>query len=599
MWVQDWKIGSTMAQRRTLGPFGSGVVILGSIVAAAGCGSDPSAGEPAGQLAFTANSLALGPDRSATVTVRNGGGMAVGPVGLSAAPVAGPGGASLPGTAVRYEPNEISTLNPGESRSVTVEIDLGGSVQPGSYSTSLVASVADAGTGAASEARLPVSFEVAAHETVTGVSSVQITEPAEGLRRGDVVQIRVEARDDSGALMEGVPVGWSLDPPSGGFLGGNGQLVAYDTTPLRVVAQVGGLADTLTVTATERSWTGTLVPIGQGQETTRRTSDLWLHGDHAYLGTHTGGAGGNTLFVWDVSSPEAPVLSDSVRVDARVVNDVKVRADGRLAVITHEGSNDGANGITLLDLDDPAHPRVIGRTTAGLETGVHNAWIEGDYLYLVADGTGVGLRILDVSNPEAPVTVGSFSGSETTFLHDVYVRDGLAFLSHWNAGLIVLDVGHGMAGGSPAAPVEVSRIETSGGQTHNAWYWPAAGYVFVGEEDTSTPGVMHVVDFRDPSRPVEVATFALPEHTPHNFWLDEDRGVLFMAWYGQGLRALDVNGELLGELDRQGREVASVHHQGPASCGFPGTCTWAPQLHRGRIFVSDMGFGLTVLDPIL
>ena len=34
--------------------------------------------------------------------------------------------------------------------------------------------------------------------------------------------------------------------------------------------------------------------------------------------------------------------------------------------------------------------------------------------------------------------------------HDVYVRDGLAFLSHWDAGLIILDVGNGMAGGSPA-----------------------------------------------------------------------------------------------------------------------------------------------------
>ena len=62
-----------------------------------------------------------------------------------------------------------------------------------------------------------------------------------------------------------------------------------------------------------------------------------------------------------------------------------------------------------------------------------------------------------------------------------------AFLSHWDAGLIILDVGNGIAGGSPASPVEVSRIKTVGGQTHNAWYWPAAGYVFVGEENFGRP----------------------------------------------------------------------------------------------------------------
>ena len=59
-------------------------------------------------------------------------------------------------------------------------------------------------------------------------------------------------------------------------------------------------------------------------------------------------------------------------------------------------------------------------------------------------------------------------------------------------GLIILDVGNGVAGGSPTSPVEVGRVQTTGGQTHNAWYWPAGGYVFVGEEDFNAPGFMHV-----------------------------------------------------------------------------------------------------------
>ena len=193
---------------------------------------------------------------------------------------------------------------------------------------------------------------------------------------------------------------------------------------------------------------------------------------------------GNRLYTWTLNGSGMPTLSDSITVDARTVNDIKIRADGRLGVLTHEegdATEGGRNGVTFFDLADPAHPRVVSRFSAGLEPGVHNAWLEGDYAYLVVDGVGGGLRILDVSDPASPRVAASFYGG-SSFLHDVYVRDGLAFLSHWDAGLIILDVGNGMAGGSPASPVEVSRLSDLGGESHNVWYWPEAGYAFVGEE---------------------------------------------------------------------------------------------------------------------
>jgi hypothetical protein len=283
------------------------------------------------------------------------------------------------------------------------------------------------------------------------------------------------------------------------------------------------------------------------------------------------------------------------------VNDVKIRDDGRIAVMTHEISNDGLNGVTLLDMSDPFRPTAITRFTQGLESGIHNVWIEGDHVYLVVNGIGNGLRVLDIADPASPRMVASFYGG-SSFLHDVYVRDGLAFLSHWDAGLIILDVGHGIAGGSPENPVEVGRVRTRGGRTHNAWYWPETGYVFVGEENFGEPGIMHVVDASDLTDPREVATFRVPGHTPHNFWLDEDRGILFLAWYGAGLRAVDVTGGLLGELERQGREISGFLYAEPAPEAFcagndDATCAWAPQLHRGDVYVSDMNRGLLVLRP--
>jgi hypothetical protein len=387
-----------------------------------------------------------------------------------------------------------------------------------------------------------------------------------------------------------------------GFFSGD-RFVPYGSGTALLIARAGAVADTVEVTVEPRNLGGSFQRVGQGLQTQRFTSDLWVENGYAYLGSWSIREGpdttllGNTLYTWDVSRPEEPVLVDELEVDARTVNDVKVHPDGDLALITHEGSEDGLNGVTLLDLADPAHPTPITRFTEGLQPGIHNAWLDGDYAYLVVDGGG-GLRILDLSDPSQPFVVASFYGGKS-FLHDVYVRDGLAFLAHWSAGFIVLDVGNGMAGGTPESPVEVSRISNLGDQTHNAWYWPESGYVFVGEEDFGTPGRMHVVDFRDPANPREVATFSVPDQTPHNFWLDEDRGILYLAWYGQGIRALDVTGELMGDLSKQGREITGLRYNGgTGACDrVASTCNWAPQLEDGLLYLSDMNRGLVILRP--
>jgi hypothetical protein len=108
-----------------------------------------------------------------------------------------------------------------------------------------------------------------------------------------------------------------------------------------------------------------------------------------------------------------------------------------------------------------------------------------------------------------------------------------------------------------------------------------------------------VVDVQDPFQPEEVATFSIPGETPHNFWLDEERGILYAGWYSAGLRAIDVSGELLGELEKQDREIAAAVYGTDAGCRTDdGTCAWAPQLHNGLVFVSDLNTGLWAFRPL-
>ena len=68
------------------------------------------------------------------------------------------------------------------------------------------------------------------------------------------------------------------------------------------------------------------------------------------------------------------------------------------------------------------------------------------------------------------------------------------------------------------------------------------------------PGIMRVVDLSDISRPRQVATHEVPGSTSHNYWLDAETGTLYLAWYEQGVRIPDVSGELMGQLELQGRE---------------------------------------------
>jgi hypothetical protein len=579
------------------------VAVVAAVACLTGCSdsgsSDPNQpAEPTIQLVFSPSSVSFGEDRIRAVELQNTGDGAAGPVELTALEVIDNGGNAVPGAGLSVSPAAIPTLNAGTSRELTLTLDVSESAVSGDYQVTL-----EARLDGQAEASLGTSFSVVASGPV--ITTLEITGGIAQARQGEVVDFEVSATDDQGQTVDDPVVTWRAEPPSAGLVTADGEFVAYAVGTTRIIARAGAIADTVDIDVADRG-----APSGSFQVEWndpiefRYTSDHWEHGDAAYTGTWgcrqiAGGRCGDALYVWDITVRDAPVLTDSIKVDARVVNDVKVRADGTLAIITHEASNDGQNGITLLDLADPHHPVVITRfAPPDLAPGIHNVWIDDDYAYLVVDGAvpSSGLRVLDISDPANPLIVASFYGGGS-FLHDVYVRDGLAFLSHWTRGLIVLDVGNGVAGGSPTNPTEVSRIAIPGYDVHNAWYWPDSGYVFLGDE-IAVPGKVRVVDVSDLAAPREVASFTLAGAAPHNFWLDETSGIAYFSWYENGIHAVDVSGRLLGELDKQARQVASIQYDVGGVCFAPsGTCSWAPQVHDGFIYVSDLNSGLWVLRP--
>ena len=85
-----------------------------------------------------------------------------------------------------------------------------------------------------------------------------------------------------------------------------------------------------------------VLKVGKGVVSDKHTSDFWVFegvDGRDYAVTGTWGADG-TSFFWDVTDPANIKKIDSVKVDARTVNDVKVSQDGRISVIGREGASD-------------------------------------------------------------------------------------------------------------------------------------------------------------------------------------------------------------------------------------------------------------------
>ncbi|MGH7556186.1 MAG: hypothetical protein ACREMD_00090 [Gemmatimonadota bacterium] len=393
-------------------------------------------------------------------------------------------------------------------------------------------------------------------EVVAASGSLSITgAPAGAVRTGDVVQLGT-------SVAAAHPV-WAV-AERGAEVYPDGAFVAERPGTYTVLAKLGESVATATVTAEARNVSGRIHMNGHGLNLSTYSSDLWPQNQYVYIGTHQA----NQVRTYDVSDPATPVLADTQLFDARVVNDVKVSADGQWLVATREGAVDRRNGILVFSLADPAHPELVSEYTETLTSGVHNVFWVGSLVYCVNDGTG-DLHILDLSDPSQPAEVGRWGlPVEGRALHDVWVQEGVAFLSYLRDGLVILDVGGAGQGGTPEAPVLVSRIFYPGGPTHSALRY--GDYVFVGDEDFSLQGTVaqieglgvdprgpiHVIDVSDLSHPRYVGRYEVPEAGVHNFWVDPAAGILYAGYYQGGIRVLDVTGELRGNLYRQGREIA-------------------------------------------
>ncbi len=433
---------------------------------------------------------------------------------------------------------------------------------------------------------------------------------------GDVIHFTTQELDGSGQPIADVPVEFTLlatpedtvvaqSPVA--EIDSKGRFVAEKGGIYTIVAMAAGHTAQHTVEITPRHVSREVKLVGRAPVTDVRTSDLWIWQgvdgrDYAITGTH--GAAGATYF-WDVTDPANPVMTDSLVVDARTTNDVKLTADGTVAIITREGASDRKNGIVIVDVTDPRNVEILSTFDDELTGGVHNVFVYERHVYAVNNGRR--FDVINIEDPTNPFRVGRFElDTPDHAIHDIWIVDGIAYTSNWSDGVVLIDVGNGVAGGSPSNPVKIAQYADYRGATHAAFpYQSPTGkfYVFMGDEIgragfdgqlEGTPsrmaGYVHIVDFTDPMNPEEVARYEVPEAGSHNLWIEDD--ILYAAFYNGGLRVVDISGELKGNLGSQGREMAHYLSYDPDGKVANSAQVWGPQPYKGNLFFTDWNSGL-------
>ena len=335
-------------------------------------------------------------------------------------------------------------------------------------------------------------------------------------------------------------------------------------------------------------------------------------GDALYV-AHFGITGMGTSIL-DVSNPARPELVAQWSAPPGTHTHKVQVADGLLLVNEEQfrGGEGHRAGMVVYELDDPLHPRRIGRLdTGGL--GVHRiVWTGGRYAHASATPEGFADRIwivVDLADPAHPVEAARWWLDEPQppgrryAAHHALLDGDVAYLGYGDAGMVVLDVA------DITRPKLLARLEWGGGDTHTCLPLPGRKLVAVTDEQLvdgdAEPRLVRVVDVTDPAAPRVVGLCPEPRRHhaelrfgPHN--LHENRAgsfrserFVFATFFSGGLVAYDLG-------DPAAPRIAA--HWQPATP--PGQA--APQTNDlfldadGLVWVTDrVGGGLDVLEASL
>jgi len=234
-------------------------------------------------------------------------------------------------------------------------------------------------------------------------------------------------------------------------------------------------------------------------------------------------------------------------------------------------------GIEARDL------RLLGRHTLGGHGDTMHVNVQDGFAYVGHMGDdAIGTSILDVSQPADPKLVAQIERPPGTHSHKVQVVGDLMVVNHernpsepdakdWSAGLAIYDVSR------PWQPRQVGFFRTPGKGVHRMTFWEQPYVSMSGSAEGYTDQIFILADLHDPAAPAEVGRWALPgmhvaageqpswpagrNGKHHHSIIRGDRA--YGGWWDAGLVILDIsdlaNPQLVSWLEFGADVSANTH----------------------------------------
>lgn len=385
-------------------------------------------------------------------------------------------------------------------------------------------------------------------------------------------------------------------------------------------------------------------------------ADVWSQGDFAYVGTWSDPCSGTGVKILDVSDPSQPALVATAAAypgtsaeDMQVLSvDTPDFTGDLLGVGIQQCSDEGFGGLDLWDVTDPTNPQHLGLYE---NFGVHELSLterpDGVFALLASPfsepftffffpQTIGDFQLVDITDPSNPVLAddwgalkdGGFPAGApfipppydcadplcrgdfpAIFAHSTKPSaNGMtAYVAYWDLGAVVLDI---------SDPTDITFIGrtvyplASDGDTHSAVPNEDDSLLATTDEDFSpidlptkvpgdTWGFARLWDISDPSDPVHLSDVATPHsltnktdafYSAHNPEIVGSK--LYVSWYSDGLRIFDISHPSTPNEIGFYREQPSRGILSPR----PIPLDWGVHVENGRIYLSDMFFGLYVVE---
>ena len=358
--------------------------------------------------------------------------------------------------------------------------------------------------------------------------------------------------------------------------------------------------------------------------------------DYAFAGTYRNG-----LQVVDITDPAAPALVTTYECKVQQGDVQAFERDGRFyvayavdngyantlsACYTDAGATRPDPGTIIIDVTDPAAPKSV--SFIRVTRGTHNTTVHpsGQYLYNSnSEGSKGGIEVISLADITAPAIVKTvpLPGGEDS--HDItFNADGTRAYTAALDHTAILDTT------DPAAPSVLGLIEDPTIYLHHQADPVTVGdrtFVVINDElngaggnEYCPGGGLHVYDVTGDleKAPKKVGAFFAPDVTAaqgsrgglaatvtctaHVFRIYPAQGLLTIAWFGAGVRVIDLNGlegysagvlPQLGSLTPGMKEVGYFRFTEDSDA-------WAAKVHRfdedgsAYLFANDQTRGLDV-----